>query len=95
MQVVELEQRLVQAEAARIMRDHKLALFQAKEDDLVSELAERDARLEELEVRRHAPISLPGVHCPDPHRLRWIPPTRLSRTNALRWTRLLGRSSRR
>jgi chromosome segregation ATPase len=48
--VVELEQRLVQAETARIMRDHKLALFQAKEDDLVSELAERDARLDHLEA---------------------------------------------
>jgi hypothetical protein len=48
--IVELEQRLVQAETARIMRDHKLALFQVKEDDLVSELAERDARLDHLEA---------------------------------------------
>lgn len=30
------------------MRDHKLALFQAKEADLVAELAEKDAQLEQL-----------------------------------------------
>ncbi|KAK8861474.1 hypothetical protein IAR55_002295 [Kwoniella newhampshirensis] len=50
MQVVELEQRLVQAERARIMRDHKLALFQAKEEDLTAELAEKDAQIVDLEI---------------------------------------------
>lgn len=34
------------------MRDHKIALFKAKEDDLVAELAEKDAQLDELEVSR-------------------------------------------
>ncbi|ORY29505.1 hypothetical protein BCR39DRAFT_169196 [Naematelia encephala] len=51
MQIIELEQRLVQAEAARIMRDHKLALFQAKEDDLGAELAEKDAVLAQVEAK--------------------------------------------
>lgn len=32
------------------MRDHKITLFEAKESDLVSELAERDEQLAELEV---------------------------------------------
>lgn len=32
------------------MRDHKIALFKAKEDDLVAEIAEKDFQLEELEV---------------------------------------------
>ena len=32
------------------MRDHKLALFKAREDDLAIQLADRDAQLEELEV---------------------------------------------
>ncbi|WVF67119.1 hypothetical protein IAT40_001864 [Kwoniella sp. CBS 6097] len=50
MQVVELEQRLVQAEKARIMRDHKLALFRAREDELVADLAERDDRLAKMEA---------------------------------------------
>ncbi|KAK4688070.1 hypothetical protein P7C73_g2034, partial [Tremellales sp. Uapishka_1] len=50
MQVVELEQRLVQAEAAKLMRDHKLALFKAKEDDMLAELMERDAKFDDLEV---------------------------------------------
>jgi len=33
-----------------VMRDHKITLFKAKENDLVVELAEKDAQLEELEV---------------------------------------------
>jgi len=32
------------------MRDHKIALFKAKEDDLAAELAEKAVQLEELEV---------------------------------------------
>ncbi|WWC60188.1 uncharacterized protein I303_102753 [Kwoniella dejecticola CBS 10117] len=51
MQIVELEQRLVIAEKARIMRDHKISLFQAKEDDLLAELKEKDALLDRLESK--------------------------------------------
>ncbi|WRT65578.1 uncharacterized protein IL334_002523 [Kwoniella shivajii] len=50
MQVVELEQRLLHSEKARIMRDHKIALFQAKEEDLLDELREREERLSDLET---------------------------------------------
>ncbi|OCF74860.1 hypothetical protein I204_03703 [Kwoniella mangroviensis CBS 8886] len=48
-QVVELEQRLVNADKARIMRDHKISLFQAKEDDLLAELKEKDLLISKLE----------------------------------------------
>ncbi|WWC87760.1 uncharacterized protein L201_002652 [Kwoniella dendrophila CBS 6074] len=51
MQVVELEQRLVNAEKARIMRDHKISLFQAKEEDLIAELKERDQIIMSLESK--------------------------------------------
>ncbi|KAL7419715.1 hypothetical protein Q5752_005631 [Cryptotrichosporon argae] len=50
MQMLELEHRLVVAEAARVMRDHKLALFQAREDEQAADLAERDAHIVELET---------------------------------------------
>ena len=33
------------------MRDHKIALFKTKEDDFAAELAEKDARLQELDAR--------------------------------------------
>ncbi|WVW80019.1 hypothetical protein I302_101992 [Kwoniella bestiolae CBS 10118] len=49
MQVVELEQRLVIAEKARIMRDHRISLLQAKEGDLLAELREKDAQISNLE----------------------------------------------
>lgn len=32
------------------MRDHKITLFEAKEGDLVAELADKDDQLAELEV---------------------------------------------
>jgi hypothetical protein len=32
------------------MRDHKISLFKAREDDLNAELAEKDAQLQDLEV---------------------------------------------
>ncbi|OXG34385.1 hypothetical protein C359_05841 [Cryptococcus neoformans Bt120] len=50
MLVVELEARLLDAEKARILRDHKITLFQAKEEELVREIEERDIRIEHLEV---------------------------------------------
>ncbi|WWC68741.1 uncharacterized protein I206_102675 [Kwoniella pini CBS 10737] len=49
MQIVELEQRLIIAEKARIMRDHKISLFQAKEEELLAELRDKDAQLGKLE----------------------------------------------
>ncbi|CAD6583673.1 MAG: hypothetical protein TREMPRED_003614 [Tremellales sp. Tagirdzhanova-0007] len=52
LQIVALEQRLLQAETAKtVMRDHKIALFKTKEDDFAAELAEKDARLQELDAR--------------------------------------------
>ena len=61
LQVVELEQRLLQAEAARsesecrsylalmpVMRDHKISLFQTKEAELAADLVDRDAQIEKL-----------------------------------------------
>jgi hypothetical protein len=66
--VVELQQQLVKAEQARgellcsyrgrsadvvVMREHKIALFQARESELIAELAERTHELEEAEVRHH------------------------------------------
>lgn len=36
-----------------VMRDHKIALFKGKEDDLVAELLEKDARLDHYEVSRN------------------------------------------
>ncbi|WVR03927.1 hypothetical protein IAU60_000926 [Kwoniella sp. DSM 27419] len=50
-QVVELERRLVQAEQARIMRDHKISLFQAREEELLAEASEKDQQLADAEVR--------------------------------------------
>ncbi|KIR39812.1 hypothetical protein I307_02574 [Cryptococcus deuterogattii 99/473] len=50
MLVVELEARLLDAEKARILRDHKITLFQVKEEELVREIEERDIRIEDLEV---------------------------------------------
>ncbi|EAL21730.1 hypothetical protein CNBC5930 [Cryptococcus deneoformans B-3501A] len=50
MLVVELETRLLDAEKARILRDHKITLFQAKEEELVREIEERDIRIEDLEA---------------------------------------------
>ncbi|EIW66816.1 hypothetical protein M231_01417 [Tremella mesenterica] len=50
MRVVELEQRLNQAEQARVMRDHKLTLFKAREEDAAALLAERNAEMEEVEA---------------------------------------------
>lgn len=50
LQMVELEQRLVQSEAARVMRDHKLSLFQSREGDLAAEINGKDARIARLEV---------------------------------------------
>jgi len=32
------------------MRDHKIALFKAREEDLAAELAEKDAQLADIEV---------------------------------------------
>jgi hypothetical protein len=83
MQIVELEHRLVQAEAARgevdckaqlgslgirmlmntVMRDHKIALFQAREDDLVAELADKEAEMGNLEVCFRVPLTLPEGGC--------------------------------
>lgn len=34
-----------------VLRDHKITLFQAKEEELVREIEERDIRIEDLEVR--------------------------------------------
>ncbi|KAK1927426.1 hypothetical protein DB88DRAFT_477989 [Papiliotrema laurentii] len=50
LQIIELEQRLVQADAARLMRDHKITLFKAKEADMIADMAEKDARIDELEA---------------------------------------------
>jgi len=33
-----------------VMRDHRIALFKAREADVLAEMAGKDARLEELEV---------------------------------------------
>jgi hypothetical protein len=32
------------------MRDHRIALFKAREEDVLAEMEEKDVRLEELEV---------------------------------------------
>lgn len=48
------------------MRDHKIALFQAREEDLLQELAERDQQLEDIEVshsQRVEPAGCPTAHC--------------------------------
>jgi hypothetical protein len=65
MQIIELERRLVQAEAEKgssfltcsnpqpdplVMRDHRISLFKAREADLLAEMEEKDSRLDELEV---------------------------------------------
>lgn len=62
MQIIELERRLVQAEAERgvftvnraaltsVMRDHRISLFQTREAEVTAEMEEKDARLEGLEV---------------------------------------------
>ena len=33
-----------------VMRDYKITLFEAREDDLTAEIAEKDAQMAELEV---------------------------------------------
>jgi hypothetical protein len=56
MQIVQLEERLLQHETAKressclllltkVMRDHKLALFQSREDALTAEIKEKDHKL--------------------------------------------------
>jgi chromosome segregation ATPase len=50
LQVLELEQRLVQAEMARVMRDHKISLFVSREADLEAEVNDKEWRISELEV---------------------------------------------
>ncbi|WVO13243.1 hypothetical protein L204_100856 [Cryptococcus depauperatus] len=48
--IVELESKLIESERARILRDHKIALFQAREQELLAELQERDAHINELKM---------------------------------------------
>ena len=71
MHVIELVQRLVKAEQARgrldsfktshhtadmvVMRDHKLAMFQAREADLLADLQTHVDHVDELEVSRLPP----------------------------------------
>lgn len=67
MQIVDLEEQLLQHETAKcelstmiewsllteiVMRDHKLSLFQSREDSLTAELKEKDALLIQAKVRR-------------------------------------------
>lgn len=52
LQLIEMEQRLAAAEAERVVRDHKLALFKSKEADMVAYTDRSSARIAELEVRR-------------------------------------------
>ncbi|WOO79546.1 Laminin subunit beta-2 [Vanrija pseudolonga] len=49
LQIVELEQRLLKAESERVMRDHKLVLFQSREDDMLAEVEDKASRIAELE----------------------------------------------
>ncbi|KAL1409543.1 hypothetical protein Q8F55_003527 [Vanrija albida] len=49
LQIVELEQRLLKAESERVMRDHKLVLFQSREDDMLAEVEDKVSRIAELE----------------------------------------------
>lgn len=51
LQLIEMEQRLVNAEAERVVRDHKLALFKSREADLLANTDRTGARIAELEVR--------------------------------------------
>lgn len=62
MQIVELEERLLQHETAKralcadfvtdgqVMRDHKIALFQSREDALTAEIKEKDHKLAQAKV---------------------------------------------
>lgn len=52
LQLIEMEQRLAAAEAERVVRDHKLALFKSKEADIVAHTDRSSERIAELEVRR-------------------------------------------
>lgn len=72
MQIIELERRLVQAEAEKgklktsfvmslqtdqtVLRDHRISMFKAKEEEPSAEIEEKDALLEKLNV---SPVDLP------------------------------------
>lgn len=50
LQLIEMEQRLASAEAERVVRDHKLALFKSREADMMANTDRTSARIAELEV---------------------------------------------
>lgn len=52
LQLIEMEQRLANAEAERVIRDHKLALFKSREADMMVASDRTSARIAELEVSR-------------------------------------------
>ena len=43
----------MEAHSDAVMRDHKIALFKAKVDDMAADLKEKDAQLAEFEVGAH------------------------------------------
>ncbi|ODN97380.1 hypothetical protein L198_03944 [Cryptococcus wingfieldii CBS 7118] len=49
MRVVEIENQLLESDRARVLRDHKISLFQAREEELLADLEERDAKIDDLE----------------------------------------------
>lgn len=51
LQLIELERQLAEAEAERVIRDHKLSLLQSKLSDSNVENSRSNARIAELEVR--------------------------------------------
>ncbi|EKD03674.1 hypothetical protein A1Q2_02020 [Trichosporon asahii var. asahii CBS 8904] len=50
LQLIEMEQRLANAEAERVIRDHKLALFKSREADMMVASDRTSARIAELET---------------------------------------------
>ncbi|TYJ59159.1 hypothetical protein B9479_000148 [Cryptococcus floricola] len=49
MRVVEIENQLLESDRARVLRDHKISLFQTREEELLADLQERDAKIDDLE----------------------------------------------
>ncbi|WVQ74524.1 hypothetical protein IAR50_004125 [Cryptococcus sp. DSM 104548] len=49
MRVVEIEGQLLETDRARVLRDHKISLFQVREEELLADLEQRDAQIADLE----------------------------------------------
>ncbi|ORX36493.1 hypothetical protein BD324DRAFT_629053 [Kockovaella imperatae] len=50
MDLIDMEYQNLQLQSERVMRDYKMTLFEAREDDLNAELAEKDAQMADLEI---------------------------------------------